>query len=243
MGSARFPRGVEPIEQSVHTRHEIGALVPLTTGGVFNRVDGPSVLGPPIPIGSKLKCPPTGSRRQFGGTRNCVWLDDAKNWAIEKTQSIVQRDHVDYLKHDVSPIVSRCSRTRTVIITASMPATGRRSVTTMFRQNFRRPIPICSWKTVPAVGASKTSASFKRTHYTVATDTLSNLADRQSIYDSTFAFPPVVLKAYTYDNFFPVNGDKPESFPLAQRMMAPGRLIPPIRSNGRRPSARCGDRP
>ena len=53
----------------------------------------------------------------------------------------------------------------------------------------------------------------------VTTDTLSNLPDRQSIYDSTFAMPPLLLQAYTYDNVYLVKGDTPDVFLWRSDMM------------------------
>ena len=66
-------------------------------------------------------------------------------------------------------------------------------------------------------GHIKDFGYIKRVHYIVTTDTLSALPDRQSIYDSTFAFPPAVLMAYTYENFYNKDADRPRAFLLALR--------------------------
>ena len=65
-----------------------------------------------------------------------------------------------------------------------------------------------------------------RTHYTVATDTLSNLPNRQTMYDSTWALPPLVLQCYTYDNVYPVRGDKPGTFLWRRAMMGAWQIDP-----------------
>ena len=75
-------------------------------------------------------------------------------------------------------------------------------------------------------GHIKDFGVIQRSHYTVTTDTLSNLPDRQSIYDSTFAFPPLVLQAYTYDNFYPVKGDEPGPFLWRSGMMSAWQIDP-----------------
>ena len=64
------------------------------------------------------------------------------------------------------------------------------------------------------------------THYTVATDTLSNLPNRQAMYDSTFALPPLVLQCYTYDNVYPVRGDNPGTFLWRSAMMGAWQIDP-----------------
>ena len=66
----------------------------------------------------------------------------------------------------------------------------------------------------------------QRTHYTVTTDTLSNLPDRQSIYDSTFAFPPTVLQAYTYEWEYKVPGDDPGPYLWRSAMMGAWQIDP-----------------
>ena len=61
-------------------------------------------------------------------------------------------------------------------------------------------------------GHLKDFGYIKHVHYIVTTDTLSALPDRQSIYDSTFAFPPAVLMAYTYENHYNKDADRPRPF-------------------------------
>jgi hypothetical protein len=60
----------------------------------------------------------------------------------------------------------------------------------------------------------------------VATDTLSNLPDRQSFYDSTFALPPLVLQAYTYEWEYQVPGDEPGPFLWRSAMMGAWQIDP-----------------
>ena len=46
-------------------------------------------------------------------------------------------------------------------------------------------------------GHMKDFGAVKRTHYVVVTDTLSNLTDRQGVYDSTYALPPLGMTQVT----------------------------------------------
>ena len=72
-------------------------------------------------------------------------------------------------------------------------------------------------------GHLKDFGAIRRTHYTVTTDTLSALPDRQSFYDSTFALPPLVLQAYTYDQLWK---DTPNSYFWRSAMMGAWQIAP-----------------
>jgi hypothetical protein len=65
----------------------------------------------------------------------------------------------------------------------------------------------------------------------VTTDTLSALPDRQSIYDSTFAFPPAVLMAYTYENYYNKEADQPRPFFWRCAMMSAWQIDPTHTAN------------
>ena len=153
-------------------------------------------------------------------------LRAARQWAVEKTQSLVGHHKLDYLKHDCGPIMIQCNKTdhrHHYGVDASYWATmGYYEV----QENLRRPFPRSCWKIVPAAATSRILASSSARHYTVTTDTLSNLPDRQSIYDSTFALPPLLLQAYTYDNYYPVQGDNPGTFLWRSAMMGAWQIDP-----------------
>ena len=80
-------------------------------------------------------------------------------------------------------------------------------------------------------GHIKDFGYIKRVHYIVTTDTLSALPDRQSIYDSTFAFPPAVLMAYTYENFYNKDADRPRPFFWRCAMMSAWQIDPTHTAN------------
>ena len=162
----------------------------------------------------------------FSGVQLCLASSDAKHWAIAKTEWLVKNHHLDYLKHDIGPIVTSCERSdhrHKYGVDASYWATlGYYEV----QERLRQANPGLVLENCSGGGQIKDFGVIQRTHYTVATDTLSNLPDRQSIYDSTFAFPPLLLQAYTYDNFYPVKGDEPASFLWRSGMMSAWQIDP-----------------
>jgi hypothetical protein len=162
----------------------------------------------------------------FYGGQICLACPEARQWAIEKTQWLVKHHKLDYLKHDCGPIVNGCDQTthrhhfRT---DASYWATmGYYEV----QEKLRKASPDIILENCSGGGHIKDFGVIQRTHYTVTTDTLSNLPDRQSIYDSTFAMPPLLLQAYTYDNVYPVKGDTPDVFLWRSGMMSAWQIDP-----------------
>jgi alpha-galactosidase len=75
-------------------------------------------------------------------------------------------------------------------------------------------------------GHMKDFGNIRRVHMITSNDTLSSLPDRQSIYDSTFAFPPAALMIYTYENFFDTFSDAPEPYFWRSAMMSQWQIDP-----------------
>src|SRR5439155_10234124 len=75
-------------------------------------------------------------------------------------------------------------------------------------------------------GHIKDFGYLKRVHYIVTTDTLSSLPNRQSMWDSTFAMPPAVLQAYTYENHYNKDSDRPARFFWRTAMMGAWQIDP-----------------
>jgi alpha-galactosidase len=135
----------------------------------------------------------------------------------------VGHHELDYLKHDCGPIVTTCNKSthrHHYGVDVSYWATmGYYEVQEKLRQAFPRVIlENCS-----GGGHLKDFGAIRRMHYTVTTDTLSALPDRQSFYDSTFALPPLVLQAYTYDKLW---HDTPTSYFWRSAMMGAWQLAP-----------------
>ena len=75
-------------------------------------------------------------------------------------------------------------------------------------------------------GHMKDFGNIRRVHMITSNDTLSSLPDRQSIYDSTFAFPPAALMIYTYENFSDTFSDAPEPYFWRSAMMSQWQIDP-----------------
>ena len=156
----------------------------------------------------------------FWGAQICLACPEAKKWAIEKTAALVAQQKIDYFKHDCSPIANACNKKthrHHYGVDASYWATlGYYEV----QQSLLARFPHLVLENCSGGGHIKDFGVIQRSHYTVTTDTLSNLPDRQSLYDSTLALPPLVLQAYTYDNMYPVEGDTPGTFLWRSGMMS-----------------------
>ncbi len=225
---ARFPKGVTPIEEFVHGKGMRLALwCAWTNGGISTDPGALSVRGPvghPDWFGGDFNA--DWKPGPFYGGSICLGSPEAKAWAIEKTQWLVGNHKLDYLKHDCGPIVNACSKKdhrHHYGVDASYWATmGYYEV----QEKLRAAYPRVILENCSGGGHIKDYGIMRRTHYVVTTDTLSNLPDRQSIYDSTFAMPPLILQAYTYEREYKVPGDDPGSFLWRSAMMGAWQIDP-----------------
>jgi alpha-galactosidase len=162
----------------------------------------------------------------WGVQKMCLACPEAKDWAITKTKELVSRDQLDYLKHDINMITVRCDRSTHRHSGESdisyWSVTGYYEVQDTLRKKF----PSLVLENCSSGGCIKDFGVIKRSHYTVTTDTLANLANRMSIYDSTYAFPPLMLQAYTVEDWTPDLGDKPGTFLWRSAMMGAWVLDP-----------------
>lgn len=224
----RFPAGIRPIEQFVHgARMKMALWCAWTHGGLSADPEALSVRGPVgKPEWFNTNVGPDWKPGPFTGTQLCLGCPEAKDWAIRKTHWLVEHHRLDYLKHDCGPIVTSCNKTthrHHYGVDASYWATlGYYEVQEKLRQAF----PKLILENCSGGGHIKDFGVMRRTHYTVTTDTLSNLPNRQGMYDSTFALPPVVLQCYTYDNQYPVKGDDPDTFLWRSAMMGAWQIDP-----------------
>lgn len=222
---SRFPRGVGPIEKLTHdSGMRMGLWCAWTNAG---NSDDPGALSAHRQTGWFNEY--AGSDWQpgpFWGIRLCLACDDAREWATRETQRIVRAFRLDYLKHDISPIATTCNHTnhrhRGASDVSYWATLGYYRVMDQLVSEF----PGLALENCSGGGHIKDFGVMQRSHYTVTTDTLSNLPDRQSIYDSTYAFPPLVLQAYTYDNYYAVEGDEPGPFLWRSAMMSAWQIDP-----------------
>ena len=225
---ARFPKGVTPIEEFVHGKGmKLALWCAWTNGGISADPGALSVRGPvghPDWFGGDFK--EHWKPGPFYGGSICLGSPEAKAWAIEKTQWLVGNHKLDYLKHDCGPIVNACNKKdhrHHYGVDASYWATmGYYEV----QEKLRAAYPRVILENCSGGGHIKDYGIMRRTHYVVTTDTLSNLPDRQSIYDSTFALPPLILQAYTYEREYKVPGDDPGSFLWRSAMMGAWQIDP-----------------
>jgi len=224
----RFPSGVAPIEQFVHgAGMKLALWCAWTNGGISSHPDALSVRGPVgRPEWFNADYPDDWKPGPFYGGRVCLACAEAQAWAEAKTQWLVAEHRLDYLKHDIGPIVTRCNKTshrhRHGVATSYWATLAYYQIQAKLRQAF----PHLILENCSGGGHIKDFGVVRLTHYTVATDTLSNLPNRQAMYDSTFALPPLVLQCYTYDNFYPVRGDQPGPFLWRSAMMGAWQIDP-----------------
>jgi hypothetical protein len=224
----RFPNGVGPIEGYVHGQGMKMALwCAWTNGGVSTGPGALSVRGTAgKPEWFNADVGPGWKPGPFYGAQLCLGCPEAKAWEVQKTQWLVGYHKLDYLKHDCGPIVTACNKTTHRHhhgVDASYWATlGYYEV----QEKLRKAFPQVILENCSGGGHIKDFGVIRRTHYTVTTDTLSNLPNRQGMYDSTFALPPMVLQCYTYDNQYPVKGDEPDTFLWRSAMMGAWQIDP-----------------
>lgn len=224
----RFPHGIRPIEEYVHRQGmKLALWCAWTNGGISEHPEALSVRGSQgQPDWFRSDFPPDWQPGPFYGGQVCLACEAAREWAVRKTQWLVSQHRLDYLKHDCGPIVTSCNKTthrhRYGVDVSYWAALGYYEV----QEKLRRAFPHLLLENCSGGGHIKDFGVIQRTHYTVTTDTLSNLPNRQSLYDSTFALPPLVLQAYTYDNVYPVRGDNPGPFLWRSAMMGAWQIDP-----------------
>jgi alpha-galactosidase len=231
--SNRFPNGIKPIEEYVHKNGmRIGIWCAWTNGGASPDSGALSVRGPAgHPEWFAEDYPPDWQAGLFWGARACLGCNEYKDWATKKTQWLVEDFKLDYLKHDICVLISQCNKTthrhKYGVDVSYWHTIGYYEVQDELLKGF----PNLILENCNGGGHIKDFAVIQRTHYTVTTDTLSNLNDRQSIWDSTYVLPPLILQAYTYDNMYPVKGDDPDTFLWRSAMMSAWQTAPAHSAN------------
>jgi len=83
-----------------------------SNGGLSEHPDALSVRGPVgRPDWFNADCAPDWKPGPFYGARLCLGCADARAWAVRKAQELVRQHRLDYLKHDIGPIVTHCNKT------------------------------------------------------------------------------------------------------------------------------------
>jgi hypothetical protein len=224
--AARFPHGVQPIDQFTHQNGmDLGLWVAWTHGGDSPAPEALNISNHPDWFNEEL--PPSWKPQDINWTPLIdLGYDPARDWATKEVQRIVRDNRLDYLKHDFSPIVTQCvqanHRHRYGVDASYWSTLGYYHV----METLKRQYPKLVLEGCSGGGHIKDFGYIQRVHSIVTTDTLSSLPDRQSIYDSTYAFPPAVLMAYTYENFYNKESDKPRPYLWRSAMMGAWQIDP-----------------
>jgi len=228
---ARFPRGEGPIEEYTHRNGmKLGLWVAWTHGGDSVDPGALNIFRHPAWATQKLK-PDWRPEEINWSTLIDLGFDPARDWAERELERIVGDYRLDYLKHDYTPIVTQCVQTNHRhhygVDVSYWSTLGYYHVMEALKQRY----PNLVFEGCSGGGHIKDFGYIKRVHYIVTTDTLSALPDRQSIYDSTFAFPPAVLMAYTYENYYNKEADQPRPFFWRCAMMSAWQIDPTHTAN------------
>ncbi|NQT15594.1 MAG: alpha-galactosidase, partial [Planctomycetes bacterium] len=197
----RFPKQGRSIEQYLHGQQvRWGLWCAWTTGGLSADPNAASVRGPAgHPEWFQADYGPDWRPGSYFGAQGCLASFDFKKWAIDTTERVVTQNRLDYLKHDFCPIAVHCNkkthRHRHGVDVSYWSTLGYYEV----QENLMKTFPNLILENCSAGGGVKDFGVIQRSHYTNATDTLLELPDRQSTYDSTFALPPLLLQAITLD--------------------------------------------
>ena len=207
----RFPNGAAPIERAVHADGmKFGLWCAWDNGGVSSDPGALSVRGPVgHPDWFPVDLPADWQPGPFYGASACMASEEAREWAIKKTQSLVGDLKLDMLKTDCDPMISDCIRTdhrhKYAGDVSYWSALGVYEVWDKLRARY----PGVVLENCSGASHIKDFGVVQRCAYTTVTDTLSNLPDRCGIYDSTFVLPPSALLTYTYENGYGLPGDDP----------------------------------
>jgi alpha-galactosidase len=223
---ARFPHSFLPIEQYVHQNQmQFGLWVAWTQGGNSSDPGALSFRNHPDWF---VKSFPPDQKMDYLHWNVLIDLgyDPAREWAERETERVVSEFKLDYLKHDYSPIVTECEQTnhrhRYRVDVSYWSTLGYYGIQEKLRQKF----PDLILEGCSGGGHIKDFGYIRRVHYIVTTDTLSSLPDRQSFYDSTFVLPPAVLQAYTYENYYNKDADRPLPYFWRSAMMGAWQIDP-----------------
>jgi len=228
---ARFPRGGVPIERYTHENGmKLGLWVAWTHGGDSLDPGALNIFRHPDWSVDKL-APDWKPEAINWSTLIDVGFDPARDWAEHELERIVTANRLDYLKHDYSPIVTQCvgtnHRHHYGVDVSYWSTLGYYHIMEDLKERF----PLLALEGCSGGGHIKDFGYIKHVHYIVTTDTLSALPDRQSLYDSTFAFPPAVLMAYTYENYYNKDADRPRPFFWRSAMMGAWQIDPTHTAN------------
>jgi alpha-galactosidase len=148
-----------------------------------------------------------------------VGNDNARQWVERATQRVVRDNQVDYLKTDFSPIavtsLAQHTHGQNTTDVSYWSTLGYYDIQNRLIEKF----PDLILEGCSGGGTIKDFGDIAHVHYIVGTDTLSAMADRQSIYDTSYMFPPSSILLYTYERIYSDVSDAPEPYLWRSGMM------------------------
>lgn len=222
----RFPNGVRPIREFARANAmRLGLWCAWTNAGISEHPAAVSVYRQRDWLINRA-LPGDWKPGPFIGQRICLAHPASHEWAIRETQRIVSEYGLSYLKHDIDPIQTRCDQTthrhRYGVDVSYWNALAYYDI----QEKLKRAFPELYLEGCSHGGCVKDFGYIQRVHYIVTTDTLSSLPNRQSLWDSTFALPPSVLQAYTYENHYNRDSDRPRPYFWRSAMMGAWQIDP-----------------
>jgi hypothetical protein len=214
----RFPRGSKPLADYLHANDMKFALWMAWT--LASDSDAPGALN--VKDHSDWFTRPPTYDKAGGINWNAqidVGNDEARQWVEKATQRVVRDNQVDYLKTDFSPIAitsaARHTHGQSKTDVSYWSTLGYYAVQNKLIEQF----PNLILEGCSGGGTIKDFGNMAHVHYIVGTDTLSAMADRQSIYDTTYMFPPSSILLYTYERIYSEVSDAPEPYLWRSGMM------------------------
>lgn len=221
----RFPRGARPIEEFLHEHGMYFGLWMAYTHG--SDANDPRALNI-VQHADWFAKPPTLDPE---GHINWDALVDlgyapAREWVEHAVIQAVKDYKLDYFKTDYSPIVTQCQQTNHEhhygVDVSYWSTLGYYAV----QESLLHTFPSLVIEGCSGSGHIKDFGDIRHVHVIAINDTLSSLPDRQAIYDSSFAFPPLLLMNYTYENYYDTVSDAPEPYFWRSAMMSAWQIDP-----------------
>ena len=223
---ARFPRGARPIEEFVHSQGmKFGLWMAYTHGSDSTDPRALNITEHADWFCKPPKLDPEGIHINWTALAD-LGDDPARDWVENATQRVVSEYKLDYFKTDSTPIVIHCDkddhRHHYGVDVSYWSTLGYYAV----QENLLKKFPDLICEGCSGAGHIKDFGDIQRVHMIALTDTLSAVPDRQAMYDATFAFPPSVLMAYTYENWYATVSDAPEPYFWRSAMMGQWQIDP-----------------
>jgi alpha-galactosidase len=221
----RFPHGSKPIEEFVHSHDlKFGLWMAYTHGSDSDDPRAMSISKHADWFNAPPKLDPQGHINW--DAQIDLGNEVAEKWVEKATQLQIAEDKLDYFKTDYAPIITSCQQTthrhHYGVDVSYWSTLGYYAVQEAMMKKF----PDLILEGCSGSGHIKDFGDIRRVHMIAINDTLSSLPNRQSIYDSSFAFPPAVLMDYTYENYYNTASDAPEPYMWRSSMMNQWQIDP-----------------